>query len=607
MNASFSAELVRRCLKGESEAFEPLVRCYQNAAYATALHYVSDRAEAQDMVQDAFVAAYSRLVQLRDPSRFGPWLQRIVANRCKNYLRDRSRLCPLESAEVALELAAVEDHAGHVKRQDLWEAVEQLPENYRSAALMYYLSGFSYQEIADFMEVPVSTVRGRLQQARKRLRRTLEREEFIMEKIDVAGPVQEVVCQIATRQVRESMSLDNVENLVLYCGVDVEVEIRQAAAGEQAVLEGTLSAIGTSLEQAQESVDSIEIETDRVESYLESGPHKGEVFLGTSGSKDKISASKSGTVELWKEYIREERDPHGTYNDIRSGDLFPYMNAYANAMPASMRRALGKAARFTILRKEMEDIVLPRSAFTPEVQRVFRANNTSSERVHGPVGFAHLTLYVPPGKTTTIVEAHKVRVFGLKGGLNLITSTGERIEDVEGEVYLYDSACETARGIRGKLYQRHHQYPSTNWSDNQARRNPTGECRLEDIAGEVDIDAGYAQIEAAQLSGKIRICNRYGSTQLRQDHCEEESRINLESCSGDIRFLLGGELLGEAHLSAATLCGQIDYRALQGVDVNQSNNYELILITTLSGGADLREAQVQMKSESGGIRIEKAG
>ena len=393
---------------------------------------------------------------------------------------------------------------------------------------------------------------------------------------------------------------------MLYCGVDVEVEIRPAEGGDLAV-EGTLSAIGTSPEEARKSVDKIEIEIDQVENYLDSGPHEGEVFLGTSSSGDTIRSSKSATIELWKAYMREEREPHGTYDGIRGRDLFPYMDDYANAMPESMHQALGKAARISIVRREMEDIILPRSAYTPEVQRVFRPNHTTLERLHGPVGFAHPILYVPEGKTVTVIGAHRVRAAGLKGALNLICSTCEEIKEVEGAVHLYDSACETARSIRGKFYQRHYQYPSTNWTDDQAQRNTTGRCCLEDIEGEIDIDVGYAQIEAARLTGKAHIRNRYGNTQLRQDHCGDESRIELESSSGEIRLLFGKELLGEAHLSAATLCGQIDYRAISDVDINSSNNAELILITTLPDRADLRTAQILMKSESGKIRIEKAG
>ena len=117
-------------MAGNAQAFEPLVRHYQNAAFATALRYVRSRADAQDIVQDAFVAAYCRLGQLRDREHFGRWLMRIVANRCKDWLRDRRRTQPLDSAETALKNAAAAEHADQMQRLELQEAVDMLPEHY---------------------------------------------------------------------------------------------------------------------------------------------------------------------------------------------------------------------------------------------------------------------------------------------------------------------------------------------------------------------------------------------------------------------------------------------------------------------------------------------
>ena len=253
MDEFHSENFVERCLAGNAQAFEPLVRHYQNAAFATALRYVRSRVDAQDIVQDAFVAAYCRLGQLRDRGHFGRWLMHIVANRCKDWLRDRKRTQPLDSAETALENASVVEHADQMQRLDLQEAIDQLPDHYRSALMMYYLSGLSYREIAELMEVPLSTVCGRLQQGRIRLHKLLDEpdhEEIAMKTIDVTKPVQEVVCQIATQQVRETIPLEDAEHIVFYCALDVDLEIRQAE-GEDAVLEGTLSAIGLTPENAR--------------------------------------------------------------------------------------------------------------------------------------------------------------------------------------------------------------------------------------------------------------------------------------------------------------------------------------------------------------------
>lgn len=80
---------VHLCLHGDANAFEPLVRRYQNAAFAVAMGFLRDRTDAEDVVQDAFVAAYCKLSQLKDPATFGSWLHRIVVNRIPHEIPPR--------------------------------------------------------------------------------------------------------------------------------------------------------------------------------------------------------------------------------------------------------------------------------------------------------------------------------------------------------------------------------------------------------------------------------------------------------------------------------------------------------------------------------------
>ena len=114
-------QCMQQCLKGPSDAFEPLVRRYQNAAYAVALNYMRDPLDAQDVVQDAFVAAYCKLAQLRDPAVFGGWLRQIVVTRCTEWLR-RKKLQhqsprPMQHAD---DNQADTGHEQQVARQEIW-------------------------------------------------------------------------------------------------------------------------------------------------------------------------------------------------------------------------------------------------------------------------------------------------------------------------------------------------------------------------------------------------------------------------------------------------------------------------------------------------------
>ena len=606
---------VERCLAGNAQAFEPLVRHYQNAAFATALRYVRSRVDAQDIVQDAFVSAYCRLGQLRDRERFGGWLMHIVANRCKDWLRDRRRTQPLDSAETTLENAAATEHADQMRRLELQEAVDLLPEHYRSAVLMHYLSGLSYREIAELMEVPLSTVCGRLQQGRIRLRQLWDEpdhEEIAMKPIDVTEQVQEVVCQIATRQVQETIPLGDTEHIVFYCALDIDLEIRQAE-GEDAELEGTLSAIGLTREKAQESVEGIEIGADQVDSFLESGPHEGEVFMRTHQQNDQLKAESLGSGQLWRAYVEGGPYPWDVTNGVKTTDAFPQMQVYVGNMPAAMRTGLGRATRITVYRKKLEDIILPSSAFTAEVQQVFRPNNWSSERVHGPVGSANLVLLVPKGKRVTVIKGKQVRAYDLQGSIGFIASTCEEVADIEGDVELFDSALETARNIRGKLYQRYYRYLGMRMEGRKVRRQTAKNCRIEDIRGGVDIDVGGVQIEATRLGGRVRIYNRFGHTQLHQDQLATDSRIELESCGGDIRLSLKGALLeevllDEVHLTVLTLCGRIQSTVFKDRDkpLRMANNSEVMVLSNAPSDPAILAADFMLKSEVGEIVVERA-
>ena len=606
---------VLKCLAGDAEAFEPLVLRYQNAAYATALSYARNRADAQDIVQDAFVTAYCKLSQLRDPKAFGGWLRRIVANNCRNWLRGRqpvrNQTCSLDMAGPDLGRAAQAQHAAQSRGRDLWDAVDRLPDHYRSVALMHYLSGMPYDEIAAFLGVPVSTVRGRLQQSRIRLREALlptEREELDMARVDMAQQVQETVCRIATRRVRQIIPMDDVDHIVLFCGVSADIEIRSSGGGD-AVLEGTLSSIGPTDEAAQASVDGIDILADQVDSFLEQGPHEGEVFTGTTTDDDGNPIGDGCTTgALWHKGIRKVWQ---TVNHNQcAGDLYPVLREHMDSLPQEISASLGKAARVSIVRKEMADLVLPQEVLTEDIVRIFRTNWSGNGLVHGSVGLADLVLSVPASRTVTLIRGRRVQVSGPRKATNLINISQVEASDVEGDVVLFNSFLESARSIKGKLYQRFYRYGGTNWSDGQARRWQQMECNIEGVDGEIDIDVGRIGIEASNLSGRVRIYNRYGTTRLYQSTVQPDDRFHIETCSGDVLLFLKDDLIGKANLTANTLCGTLSYdplRKLGGLTTNNDESLVVLSTITSSQGSvpDVLDCEFYVSTESGNVTIEK--
>lgn len=165
------ARLVERAQANERDAFAELVDLYRDAACAVAYSYLGSFDDVQDAVQEAFVQAYVQIGQLREPAKFGPWLRQITANVSKGVLRRPGR------AEVSLEgfseqaaTSGSGDPQKSAARIVVREALSRLSEKTRLAVTLSYINGYSHDEVAAFLDVPVNTVRSRLRVAKKQLR-----------------------------------------------------------------------------------------------------------------------------------------------------------------------------------------------------------------------------------------------------------------------------------------------------------------------------------------------------------------------------------------------------------------------------------------------------
>ena len=173
-------ELVKRANRGDRAAFGELVKRYQGAVYGLAYHKIRSFTEAEDIVQETFLRAYRRLSQLRDPAKFGGWLRSIALHICDNWLRQPRRLVPIEDYDAADVTALMisngpptpeEEYQQLQLREKVWSALKSLPDSHQETVVLYCIENRSYNEIAAFLEVPVSTVKGRLYTARKKLRK----------------------------------------------------------------------------------------------------------------------------------------------------------------------------------------------------------------------------------------------------------------------------------------------------------------------------------------------------------------------------------------------------------------------------------------------------
>lgn len=168
------ASLVAQVLEGDREAFSFLVRRHQDELYRYARNLRIDHDAASDLVQDAFVTAYSRLGQCSDPARFRFWLFRILRNRCLDFLRDiRRRSVSIDDVTLVARDTPGDAMAGSELRQSIQQALGQLSDDLREAFLMKHHEGRSYQEMAELAEASVPAMKMRVHRARESLREAL--------------------------------------------------------------------------------------------------------------------------------------------------------------------------------------------------------------------------------------------------------------------------------------------------------------------------------------------------------------------------------------------------------------------------------------------------
>ncbi len=171
-------ELVKRVQQGDKKAFDLLVLKYQQKVANLVSRYIRDPSETLDVTQEAFIKAYRAIPKFRGESAFYTWLYRIAINTAKNFLVARGRRPPgtdvaAEAAEQLdlgsrlKELATPESHLLEAElAETVSQAIEDLPEDLRTAITLRELEGLSYEEIARAMECPVGTVRSRIFRAR---------------------------------------------------------------------------------------------------------------------------------------------------------------------------------------------------------------------------------------------------------------------------------------------------------------------------------------------------------------------------------------------------------------------------------------------------------
>lgn len=178
-------ELIVRAKNGDQDAFGQLVLAHQNKVYTLCVHMVTDREEAADLAQEAFLKAWRNLASFHEKSSFATWMHRLTTNVCLDFLRKQSRrqnisvTVSLDDEETGWTEPADhrQDPQEHLEREEqkqtLARALNELPEPQRRILLMREVAGMSYQEIAEALDADLGTIKSRIARSRERLRKIL--------------------------------------------------------------------------------------------------------------------------------------------------------------------------------------------------------------------------------------------------------------------------------------------------------------------------------------------------------------------------------------------------------------------------------------------------
>ncbi len=174
-NRSAEMALVDRCRRGELGAFEEIYRAHSGKLFSLVVRMVGNTSDAEDLLQEIFLAAHRKLDGFRGESALGTWLYRLATNQCLDFLRSRS--AKAGQLTGALDDEAPMADAGSrgiaeqaVAKVDLERALAQLPEGCRAAFLLYDVEGLDHREVADALGIAEGTSKSQVHKARLKLR-----------------------------------------------------------------------------------------------------------------------------------------------------------------------------------------------------------------------------------------------------------------------------------------------------------------------------------------------------------------------------------------------------------------------------------------------------
>lgn len=179
--SSFSIDVVEACKQNNRKAQMQLYNQYCQGMYIVARRFISNTAEAEDLVQDAFIKAFTKLHQYKAEVTFGAWLKRIVVNTCIDALKSKKQELELLD-EVHLEVVDHDSNTWEVDDNILLKevklAIENLPDKYKYVVMLFLIEGYDHQEISEILNISEVASRTQLSRGKLKLQEQLKSKRY---------------------------------------------------------------------------------------------------------------------------------------------------------------------------------------------------------------------------------------------------------------------------------------------------------------------------------------------------------------------------------------------------------------------------------------------
>ena len=168
-------DIVDRCIQGDRSAYHELYTLYSKAMYNTCLRITQDVADAEDVLQEAFVSAFNHIRSFKGDSTFGAWLKRIVVNKALTFI-NKKKIDWVGLEQEGIDVEDREEPVAFYNVENIKKSIDNLPEGYRIVLSLYLLEGYDHKEIAGILDITESTSKSQYNRAKKKLRALITKE-----------------------------------------------------------------------------------------------------------------------------------------------------------------------------------------------------------------------------------------------------------------------------------------------------------------------------------------------------------------------------------------------------------------------------------------------